>query len=149
MREVVFTSTHSHLNAMAISRDGRRGAWSNPTYVHGQKPTWDVKVWDLVGKPMEREIGPGAKGTISPNGELVTRGIDGAQTAIHRFTDGAELSRFGPPSGTFNGVRFTHSSDEHVVYTQEGTHRAYIHHLPSGTASPAGEGAITDAFIRP
>ena len=149
VREVVFTSNHSHLNAISVSRNGRKAAWSNPTYVHGQKPTWAVKVWDIVGKPAEREIGPGAKGTISPNGELVTRGLDDSgEVAIHRFADGAELGRVAPPEGTLNGARFSHSSDQHIVYTLVGSLTAYVHDLRSGQQHLVGEGVITDAYVR-
>jgi hypothetical protein len=151
IREVVFRSEHYYLNSISVSRDGKRAAWSSPTYVHGQPPTWCVRIWDLPhGKVPEQDLGEGAQGTVSPSGAWVTRRLpDGLSMALHRFGETEPARVIAAPQGKrFSFQRFSHNSDGFFVYTIEGEREGYLYDLRNDTTYPVAPGVVSDFYAR-
>lgn len=118
-REIVHTfSTMCGARFLGVSADGSRAATMAKPHCPGD---WYVYGIEIGG--IERQLARGCQGSVSPNGQYVTHNLLGHTAAeIHDFETGAVLGTITTPVGDrqFNQHRFSHASDEWVVFTVWG-----------------------------
>jgi hypothetical protein len=134
-REVVHTSPDK-LYSVSVSADGFKAACS--------KAAWSVWAIDIGGD--ERKVGGGCQGTVSPNGQYVTRNLSGHTEAdIHDHASGSVVKTITCPTGEFNMHRFSHHSDDWVVFTVDGD-EAYLCDWRNDRSYALGGGAPFDYY---
>ena len=127
-----------NIHNAGVSQDGKRAAWTSPS--------WELGLGDLsTGKGWAK--GGGCQGSISPNGKYYTHNQHNhTDCKIGKF-DGGTLKTIHPPSGKFNAHRWSHKSNDYVLYTIEGSHAGYVHNIQTNKAAATGtKGFIWDYF---
>jgi len=144
-RQTIYTYTENVHNA-GFSQDAKRVTW---TY-----PAWSNAGYDFTTREL-KTFGVGCHCPISPSGVQFLHNQPGHEFALVRnYETGAEVYRFYPPGrqGTFNLHRYSHSSEDHIMYTMEGTNIGY---LGSGEGESAtfriaqGSGIVAGARLSP
>ena len=134
-----FFKSDKEIHQFGLSNDGKRIAWTQPSY--------RVMVRDMeTGK--ERTTGGDCQATMSPDGKFFTRN-NGSHTAfsIHSWDDMKEVKNLKSAGGSkCNLHRWGHFSQDYVVYTKEGTHTGIIHNIETNKTTEAGKGTIWDYY---
>jgi hypothetical protein len=96
----------------------------------------------------ERTTGDDCQGTMSPDGNFFTRNHGGHRSfGIHRWEDLKEIKTLNCPGGSkYNLHRWSHFSQDYVVYTKEDKHAGVIHNIEIDETTDAGTGTIWDYF---
>ena len=116
------------VNRGKVSLDGTRGSGSSYPDGGGLK----VYSYDLT-TGQTRNLGTGCQGTVSPDGTLITHLLNGHQRVkLHRFSDGSVYKELTVSGMEFNAQRFSHSSNDYVVWSRENItppvgYVSYIH----------------------
>lgn len=122
----------------SVSANGTRAAFTRSAY--------SVVGVDLT-TGVERSFGSGCQGSISPSGKYVTRNHgDHRSASIHNW-DGSVYSVITTPGGEFNKHRFSHSSDDYVVFdVAEAGITGYVCNIHTNEKWRVGSGNIFDFF---
>jgi plastocyanin len=124
------------LYMVSVSADGKKAACS--------KPSWSAWAIDIGGG--ERSLGGGCQATVSPNGKYVTHNLSGHKKAdIHDHASKSVVKTITCPTGEFNMHRFSHHSNDWVVFTVNGN-KAYICDWKNNKSYAVGSGAPYDYF---
>lgn len=134
-KETVHTSS-KNLYMVSVNDDGTKAACS--------KASWSCWAIDIGGA--ERNLGGGCQGTVSPNGQYVTHNLSSHTKAeIHNHSTGNVLKTITSPTGEFNQHRFSHASDEWVVFTVNGN-KAYLCKWRENQSYSLGSGSPWDYY---
>lgn len=134
-KETVHTSS-ANLYMISVNDDGTKAACS--------KASWSCWAIDIGGA--ERNLGGGCQGTVSPNGQYVTHNLGGHKKAdIHNHANGNVLKTITTPTGEFNMHRFSHASDDWVVFTVNET-QAYLCKWRENRSYHIGSGSPWDYY---
>lgn len=134
-KETVHTSS-ADLYMVKVSADGAKGACS--------KRAWSCWAIDIGGS--ERNMGSGCQGTVSPNGLYVTHNLGSHTSAnIQLHANGDVVKTITTPTGTFNMHRFSHISNDWVVFTVDGN-KAYLCEWDKNQSHYLGSGSPWDYF---
>jgi len=135
-KATVFTYSKNIHNA-GVSQDGKRAAWTSPSWVLGLGDLSTGKGW---------EKGGGCQGSISPDGKYYTHNQESHKDCIIGKFDGGTLKTIHPPTGTFNAHRWSHKSNDHVLYTLEKSNKCYVHDITTNNTVEVATGFIWDYF---
>jgi hypothetical protein len=147
IRELLFISHHHNLANFSVSQSGRECAWSSAVYVHGEKPTYKVVAWNLVTPKMpEPELGAGFAGSVSSDGRLISRSVDGHQKVMLYET--RQLTEAGQIvfDEKVNAARFAQHAPNHLVYTTMERLTGHVYNVETKEAILVGPGVITDYY---
>ncbi|MBD3240338.1 MAG: hypothetical protein GF331_07110 [Chitinivibrionales bacterium] len=143
--ETTFTSggTANNIHNLGVSQDGLRASWTRPSWLN---VSYDFSLG------LRRELGAGCHNPPSPDGTLLLHNTGGHEMAyIERFDDQTYIdSLFPAESGqTANLHRYSHSSNDWVMYTLEGNNVAYLHNIkthPNDSGIRLGTGIAWDFY---